>query len=452
MTTETVLPPQYITLEPEELPSYSAGIEVYPTGLELGHFEIKVDISNPRDVYDINDIICGTIKFSPPKSVTISSVFAIIEGKEHTRHNTWMYSKYATKHIKLASYILPAIPDNLEAIPGNVYTFPFMLQVPELLPADHCKSNDIKHLRIPPSIDSRSGMELSEVNLQQKTSNISYRLGVCVKIKPSNNLPINNKYQAFKPILISPSYSLTTKDIELVSKHLHTALKTVKTSLLKKSEKSSISLSLGRIEALSILSNHDQPQVMPLHIALGAVRKKQISSAFQIQRVNVSLLAHTNHTQKDSDTSQQDPTKLLSQKFAMPPLLSPQVNWQPCSSCGSSNSAYTASLEIPIILPVKSRQIVPSFESCLMSRSYSIVVTVFFRNHRASIEVPVNIVRSTLNYSIAPYSETAGLIPLAAPSEWNYSSAGMHPESEVKRDAPADHVVSTLNESNDVML
>jgi hypothetical protein len=411
MITNTVPPPGYINRASEELPSYSKGIEVYPAKFDPDYFEIKIDISNPRDVYDIGDIICGVIKFSPPRPVKIASVFVIIEGKERTRRG-WIYHSCATKHIKLAYYILPIIPSDFEVIPGHIYTFPFTLQIPELLPVDHCKCNIIEHLRIPPSVD------IPDINIQQKTASISYHLGACVKVEAPKNSFINNKYQTLKKIEIVPSYSLPIKEVAKVAEHLHRVHKIIKPSLSRKCEKITIALSLGRLETLSIFGNSNQPFSVPFQITLDAVCEKDFVSAFRIQRVEVSLLAHTSYKCETSEScSQHDAVETSTQKFVLPPLISQVVTWQsgPSSSGNDDDAVYTTGFDIPIVLPIYSRQLVPSFESCLMSRHYSLAVTVVFKSNRARIEIPVNLVRNIWSYSIAPYSETSGLVPI--PSE-----------------------------------
>ena len=446
MITNTVPPPGYINYESEKLPSYSKGIEVHPANLDPD-YEVKIDISNPRDVYDIGDIICGVVKFSPPRPIKISSVFVIIEGKERTRRG-WLYHHCATKHIKLAYYILPIIPDDFEVIPGGIYTFPFTLQIPELLPIDHCKCNRIEHLRIPPSVDTRSGIDIADVNIQQKAASISYHLGACVKVEVPNNSLINNKYQTLQNIRIVPSYSLSIKEAAKIANHPHSVHKSIKTSLLRKSEKTTIALSLGRLETLSIVDNSRKPLAVPLQITLDAVSERDVMSVFQIQRVGVSLLAHTSYKCEASvSSSHSGAPETSTQKFVLPPLISPISAWKLCpSGSGSNNGAvYTVGFDIPIILHINPRQLVPNFESCLMSRHYSLAVTVFFKGNSIGIEIPVNIVRNPLSYSIAPYSETLDLVPPAMPSKCNYSDSELHSVPDMKHNAPAGRIFFPTN-------
>ena len=159
------------------------------------------------------------MKFCPPKPVKISSVHAIIEGGESTKQNGWLYNRLLNKHIKLAYSIVPSIPEDMIAVPGNIYTFPFTLQIPELLQFDYCKDNTIEHLRIPPSLGSRTGLDIPEINVQNKAAIITYHLGACIKIDVPKGSLVNNKYQAFSVIPIIPSYSLTTKDVNRVKDH-----------------------------------------------------------------------------------------------------------------------------------------------------------------------------------------------------------------------------------------
>lgn len=429
MTSPLVLPPDYTPAFNvlEELPPYSAGIEIHSMDSRKREFEVKIEIANKKNNYNVGDIICGLIKFCPPKPVKISSVHAIIEGGESTKQNGWLYNRLLNKHIKLAYYIVPSIPEDMIAVPGNVYTFPFTLQIPELLQFDYCKDNTIEHLRIPPSLGSRTGLDIPEINVQNKAAIITYHLGACIKIDVPKGSLVNNKYQAFSVIPIIPSYSLTTKDVNRVKDHPYNKKAPLKKSgVFKKSQSGSLDLKLDKVLAYPITS--DKQVFVPLTVTLGDVNEAILAS-LQALRISMKIVAHTSFTSQqsvsptlnDSNTNLsilKEVPETFTQKFKLSNYTPTATTWLP----NYSNDTYAAHFDVPFVLPAV-RQLVPSFESCLISRSYTLSVTIHFKHGDSwSIEVPINLVNSLDSYSIAPYSDTFGLDPISAPTYTDDSS------------------------------
>ncbi|KAF5102772.1 hypothetical protein D0Z00_000264 [Geotrichum galactomycetum] len=429
MASPFVLPPEYTPAfnDLEELPPYTAGIEIHPMNSKKREFEVKIEIANKKDSYNVGDIICGVIKFCPPKPVKISGVHAIIEGGESTKQNGWLYDRLLSKHIKLAYYIVPSIPEDMIAVPGNVYTFPFTLQIPELLQFDYCKDSIVEHLRIPPSLGSRTGLDIPEINVQNKAAIITYHLGACIKVDVPKDSLVNNKYQAFNVIQIIPSYTLTPKDVKRVKDHPYNKKAPLKKlGVFKRSQSGSIDLKLDKVLAYPITLN--KRVFVPLTVTLGDVNEAMVAS-FQTSRISMKILAHTSFTnqQQSSATFNDNNTKLsvlkeepeiLTQKFKLSNYIPTATTWLP----NYANDTYAAHFNVPFVLPAV-RQLVPSFESCLISRKYSLSVTIHFKHGDSwSIKVPINLVNNLDNYSIAPYNETSGLDPISAPAYTDDSS------------------------------
>lgn len=71
------------------------------------------------------------------------------------------------------------------------------------------------------------------------------------------------------------------------------------------------------------------------------------------------------------------------------------------SDAEAPSAYYTASIEVPLTLPSKNSALVPSFHSCLISRIYSLDLTISYQNSTANsrssklkLSVPIQVMRS----------------------------------------------------------
>ena len=150
-------------------------------------------------------------------------------------------------------------------------------------------------------------------------------------------------------------------------------------------------------------------------MTLGDVNEAILAS-LQALRISMKIVAHTSFTSQqsvsptlnDSNTNLsilKEVPETFTQKFKLPNYTPTATTWLP----NYSNDTYAAHFDVPFVLPAV-RQLVPSFESCLISRSYTLSVTIHFKHGDSwSIEVPINLVRVL---TATPLPPTARLLAL----------------------------------------
>jgi hypothetical protein len=90
----------------------------------------------------------------------------------------------------------------------------------------------------------------------------------------------------------------------------------------------------------------------------------------------------------------------------------PSVQWEQCSASDSTskNTSYTASIIVPITLP-KSKAFAPTFHSCLVSRIYSLDITLSYCTSTSTILPTTLLLRVPLLISCQPRVEYLEMLP-----------------------------------------
>ena len=380
----------------ETLPAYCLGSYVSPETPEtMSASMLQIQIKNTQKSYDIHDFITGEIKFSPKAPVNVSSIIAVLESQEVISQSKWMTSKQNNRITILQSQMIPLslMSSGSEFVPGFVYTFPFSLQVPEYRPqsaAQKCVDDNQEHTRLAPSLGAPPGCHPSE-SIENNLAYITYSVKGLVKVK--KNSKTVTLCQGYQTINIQPSYTLSPLAQYKVKQHPYSCVHSysLKRGLVKSNQKGQIMLKLSKHTAVPM--NRATNMTLSLTTA-------QCTSV-QVSKIRMDLIATTNFF----DECKINTFELASFKpWGTNWVLNPDQNE---ISPNPSNNArlYTAKFSIPIMLP-ENRLVTPTFESCLMSRSYSLIVTVTTADRvQYSLTVPVNVVallNTKSNYPFEP--------------------------------------------------
>lgn len=407
---------QNMALDPceENLPMYSAGADVQPVTVHNSISTLsKIVISNPRPFYDIGEFIHGTIIFAPRKAVDIDAIYIVLEGEEKTTKSSWTNDVYTKRHFKLAHHIVPhfALPTDMKALPGFIYSFPFTLQIPEILSSGSCKEGVPEHFRLPPSLGSPKERLTPEENLPHNVAQIVYNLRSCVKILDSTGTESRNYCHSLSFVRLLPSYSLAPNSLQRVKNKNGYARQSVKRGMLKKSCKGIMELKMFNVPALPIVSS--TPTTLPLLLSFVPSMDDSSIPPPQVSLISVKLNARTLYSTENSFTTSPpaedlETTTAVNQKFSVFRLTPETTRWEfDVSKAAQENGrpAYSTLFHLPLSLPQDSL-IVPTFESCLVARDYTIEVTAYLSDKSMlTLSTPVNVVASLAPRSNIPFGD-----------------------------------------------
>jgi hypothetical protein len=381
----------------ETLPVYCSGAYVSPgTPEAMNTSMLQIQIKNTQKSYDIHDIITGEIKFSPKAPANVLSIIAVLESQEVISRSTWMRSKQKNSITTLQSQIIPLslLSSEPEFVPGFVYTFPFLLQVPEYRPqstAQKCADDIQEHTRLAPSLGAPPGTYPLSESIENNLAYITYSVKGLVKVKKnSKNVTL---CQGCQIVNIQPSYTLSPLAQYKVKQHPYSCAYNYssKRSLVKSHQKGQITLKLSKHPAVAM----NKATNMMLSLTTAQCTFVQVSD------IRMDLIATTSFF----DECKINTFELASFKpWGTSWLLNSDQSGN--SVIPSHNvSLYTAKFSIPFMLP-ENRLVTPTFESCLMSRCYSLIVTVTTADRaKYSLTVPVNVVallNTKSNYPFEP--------------------------------------------------
>lgn len=377
----------------DSLPVYCSGAYVSPeTPESMSTSMLKIQIKNLQNSYDIHDLISGEIKFSPKNPENVSSIVAVLECQEYISQSKWMASKQKNSITTLQSHVIPLslLSTHSEFLPGFVYTFPFVLQVPEYRLQSKrptCVNENQEHNRLVPSLGTPPEISCSNERIENGSAYISYSVKGLVKVK--RHAKIVTLCQGHQVVNIHPSYILSPLVQYNVNQHPYSIVHNFlsKPSLMKYVKKGQIMLELSKPTAVSMNESTDIKLLLttaqfPL-VQISNIQTKltATTSFFNEKKTNIFELISFN-TQGASWILNKHPSDF---------------------SHKSGIDLYTAEFRFSLTLP-RNKLITPTFESCLMSRSYSLTVTVTMTDRVSySLTVPINIVTLLNSKSNYPF-------------------------------------------------
>lgn len=398
-----------------DLPSYSVGADVQPITVKNALSSLlKINVANSQPTYDIGDILYGTILFAPRKEVLISDIYIVLEGEEAAVKSGWTSDVYLKRGMKLGYHVVPssALPADGKAIPGYLYSFPFSLQIPEFGQASGCKEGILEHSRLPPSLGSPPELVLPQNNLPDNAVRITYRLRAGVKIPDLSSGGTKIHCNAISFVYITPSYSLAPNALQRVHRSPRTICTDLKRNLLKRSVKGSLELHIPDIPSLPLTSV--SATTIPLMISFLPSKEDASSPPPLVHLISTKLIARTISASQSAFTTTPptecpESTSMYENKFSLSRISPKSTPWTldmfKASRC-NSKAAYSAAFQLPLWLP-KSKLIVPTFESCIVARDYSLIITVYMQDKTMfSISVPVNVISTLAPRSNLPFGDS----------------------------------------------
>lgn len=375
MSTFSSLPPSYNS----SLPSYSVNFEVQRADPDILYLPLQITIFDRQPVYDLGDIIQGMVTIVPTHPVNLNTLLVLLECAETTQLLRWVSDNDKRRSATISFHRIP-LPDNRELLPDFVYTFPFSIQVPETKTINLCKRNFSDHMRLPPSI---SGFDGSPA---KGPISIQYNLHAAM------STDIGNHEHAYAPIFMLPSYTLSLNAQRRVNTtSIHTAVQKHRTRLtLRRSATNNFctQIRLDKLPPLPVSASTIVP------ILLTSFGGNNIPPA--IATITAKLVSYTVYSgQGPFETSPPmtyAPGNLdYSTMLVLAKFTPANPTWKREEDVNTGQLSNMTVLNLPVTIP---ELIPPTFESCYISRVYSLIVAVKLEGERypLEIEVPVNLV------------------------------------------------------------
>lgn len=342
--------------------------------------------SSTSPVYDVGDIIQGTIVFTPRSQINPTSITLRMMGYESTVRKGFTSNKVISRAFNLHTINVPLYtPDDTsdsedsEFYPGLTYEFPFVLEVPDLIPpkskSSCCKAGIATHYRLPPSLGSPPEVGESVYDIKGKKASILYALVAQVNAPktPSRTSTLVSQYTKY--IRLRPTYSALPKDLIVTPQISSSSL-----SLASSTHSlSSIPSSSNKRPSMRFLATPTLAVGIPRQLLFQLDPSRLSKSATS---VSLAVYAHTRYS-----------------------------TGVPLCTCDSSSTANIHTVSQKYISSVKCRQersgvfrsdpitisdfIPPTFDSCFIQRWYSVRIEGW-------AEAVVDVVSGALVKSDAP--------------------------------------------------
>ncbi|KAF9891465.1 hypothetical protein FE257_003931 [Aspergillus nanangensis] len=387
--------------------------------------KIAIELSDPKQRYTTWDQIEGTVTVTVDNETTFDDVDITFEGRSRAFScnplNPVRSSRVALLRPKTqdrettTSHTFLKLQQPVEKdesstsrtfIPGRTYTYLFTFIIPEKLPLGSCihgEDNPFVHQRhgeLPPSLRLK--------NLSQELCRISYLIRATVSRRDSG----------LKEVVATSMRSvhfIPTSNRQTLQSDIQNSVGCTKEQEVKKSKNSSSTLGQltavapvsqliqgGSVKSSSSSSMDTCVSVQLRFDPVGGTQPPQLRTLYSTFKASTVLDAQPNIRPLafgDAPDSRYQGAHVTT--TSLPSIDASFIQWAQCIEPRNTTSCtdglyYTASINIPITLP--KRDLLPTFHSCLISRSYSLDLNLSYRmpgtigGHRAiKLQVPVEV-------------------------------------------------------------
>lgn len=451
----------------ELLPQYSTGAEVTPKShAENQNLKNALTIllgSRAQPVYDVGDIIEGSILFAPwennkynnvstddHQQQVIAIVGVVLESHEITTSSTGVLASHTVT--KLRHHIVPdlAMPPDGVVYPGFVYKFPFSIQVPEAR-SNACRCSSNHHDQLAPSVGVPGGSlvdsQIAEMNggVPKNATRIYYRLRAFVKDVQPETKKLVTLCKGHHDLRIVPSYAPTFEQSPSENDHEGKipAVVTVTHEVnhgssgfwLAPRKTTGVGLMKVQMPGRPVLFALDTPfsTTVPIDLTFEATSTAENERLPQIDKVVLMLECETSYSMIDSslsDEKDEKPSattktadsdiKTVVSQTVLVDVAGKSFKWNRRSNFEpepagyplrrSSLDQYKENLyEINSSISFKwnvsnKNGITPGFESCCVRREYKLITNIHIHGTKSPVRVavPAEVVASLHPRSIVP--------------------------------------------------
>lgn len=366
----------------EALPAYLTGLTIAPLTSQnaiTSHLQMELFRQSSNSYYDIGDVVYGSLILSPKRTIKVIEMSVVLSFDEVAKQTGWITDTYKLQQNYLDHFVIHLNSSPLITSLGFIYTVPFSIQIPEIVSRAHSTHANCNHLRLPPSLGSPSELNIESNNIENNAARINYKLKAFAQIF-NDELNVSQQFAtAFEYIYVIPSYTLSEdeKNIVTQSPHSVTCCVSRRSGILQSSFKETFLLELLETPLISlkettvaVLSIFDTPPLCTLPP--------------KILNITIDLYAYTYYSEELPKTNS---FRLLSIKP------SANTTW-----IKTRTQSFHTVFELPLTIPQKNKIIIPTFESCMISRKYKLNIEVMLQGCTKTLKLcmPINVVASMI--------------------------------------------------------
>ncbi|KAF7556980.1 hypothetical protein G7Z17_g1043 [Cylindrodendrum hubeiense] len=365
--------------------------------------QIDIDHHYSSKTYNCGSAVTGNLLFTPRKDTPFESIRVSLLGTATVTRDDIEFAKTTTHHFLRTDMPVPAsaYPESKIFQAGHAYSIPFHFIIPYHLTVNACThkvdSHDVRnaHSRLPPSMD-----DCERQHTGPRTTVIEYGIYTAIDVQCGGR----NK----EPKLIGKKHVINVlpyfpEDPPLNIPQMSLEYAVEKTKRIRKNIFSSPD---GRITAVAL---------QPKAISIGPDGYGSSESAIlidlafeprspDIQPVSVSSISASLHMQtwsrqapsiafpnlgllRDAYT---DYITLYSRKEIQASWMSSPKETR-ADGESSSTISYSSSIRVPFKLPASKKVFLPTFHTCLVSRTYKIQLCLAIGNTKLRFMVPLQV-------------------------------------------------------------
>lgn len=449
--------------DPTPPPKYGCDFTVEPVTLKNKNPQmLKFSLAGPPNrVLENREIIMGSLEVSPIINCKISSLTVSIECEEATMRPGWSHDYLLTRKIKLKTTEITNLPPDSTVMKGNLYSFPFSIQIPEFLDPMACSDiTDVDtavsdcHTRLPPTLGPLPDSPVPYPDVPSNVARVTYRLVAVLKcVNPSTGHVYTN-VSIGRYINVIPSYSVSPEafapsplpyrsflEVTKSMGKLGTARRPICVAQLEVPQHPILSLSTKTVTMLPLSlkcypspgsEGAAPPPIKKLSVYLKSRTMLSHETSFKTLPSNLTSIKPVQIETSTSDVlNASKGISVNATAFALAPppagyketfhtflitrLTTTGFQWPNTPSMLTSSHGnrmvYSADFAVPLVMPSKyERSLVPNYHSCFTMRDYTLVVVVeFSSNNILNLEVPAIMVKNPIDVfpnSTPSYSET----------------------------------------------
>ncbi|KAH7007511.1 arrestin [Ilyonectria destructans] len=416
----TVLPPSQILQHPISVSSNSVSYITDSQYIQTSYnpimtfakrwrsSELQVEICHHYNskVYDSGSPVIGDVIFSPIKDIRSAAVKTRLVGESKVHWENITAGATTTHRFLDLDMPIPdsAYPESGTFLAGETYVLPFHFIIPHELPTAACShrvDSDVvrdHHLQVPPSMGN-----WEKDDMAASVSEVIYSIRTTIFHKPCAGEPYSMYTEAARRIkVIAPSPEQAPLNI-YKSNRRYALTKT------KQIRKGLLSGSLGQVTVAAAQAQtvHLFPDgrghgdsSLPISLTFKPTALDVIPP--QITKLSAKIRSYTWY-QPSQVSGLPDLGSSIGEPFTVtvPVSVEPQsrLEWSQhldttsASSRGSGKPPlfHSTTLDVQFQLPTSTKTFLPTFHSCLISRTYAIHLSLYINNAEVELVVPIQI-------------------------------------------------------------
>lgn len=371
--------------------------------------EIKLADYYFARIYSSGSVVQGHLAVSPAADICASSITISLDGVTTIRTVGQKLTTTTTHRFLKMDLISPDILDLVGTTlkKNGSYEIPFQFTLPDQLDSTACSHDAVSttvtdtHLLLPPAV----GTDWDRDDMSPGVVKVEYGINACVTSNSSLDTSRSQVFTAKRTIRFIPRLS--------ESPPLHVSLTSPRYKLrgTKSLRGNSLQRPFGTISAAAM-----QPE--PLYIqAYGSVIAPTVidvtlnfnpdTDGITPPKLHSTSLSLRSYTWHQADPYQafpdQDEKPSLKQPFVATIALAvdcPQISWArhghhalEAKTPGSSSvEFYSSTLQLPLLVSTGNKTFLPTFHSCLVSRTYDVCLRLGFKKGDLTIVAPLQII------------------------------------------------------------